>query len=140
MASTVSAGISKAVVPRAVELVSFLPQERELPLEVPVSQIMVATEALEVQVHAISNEFQTLLLPQLQQEIVKLAHLMSHERIQECVVEQPVDVPLSPVVLPIKAEIADAVQQPSPQGHIPVRIVKQWVDISVLLAMEDFVA
>ena len=25
---------------------------------------------------------------------------MSHERIQECVVEQPVDVPLSPVVLP----------------------------------------
>ena len=40
----------------------------------PVSQIVAAIEALQVQVHAFSNEFQTSLLSQLQWEIVKVAH------------------------------------------------------------------
>ena len=122
----VSTGPRKALAFRGVELVSLVPQERvprrigEQLLEVPVSQIMDAIEAL--QVHAISNEFQTI-----------EAQLISHERIQECVMELPVDV----VGLPIKSEIVDAVQQPLPQEHIQERIVKQGVDIPVPLAMEE---
>ena len=54
------------------------------------------------------------------------------------------DVAVSPVreeiVLPIKAETEDTVQQPSLQEHIQERIVKQEVDIPVPLVMEDFVA
>ena len=81
-------------------------------MEVPVSQIMDAMEALQVEVHAISIEIHTSLLPQLQEEIVKVAQLISLECIQECVVEQPV-------------EGADAVQEPSPPEHIQERIVQQ---------------
>ena len=64
----------------------------------------------------VSNEFQTSHLSQLQEEMVEVAQLISHERKQECV-EQPVDVALPLVVLPIKAEIVDVVQQLSPQEH-----------------------
>ena len=65
----------------------------------------------------VSNEFQTSHLSQLQEEMVEVAQLISHECMQECVVEQPVDVALPLVVLPIKAEIVDVVQQLSPQEH-----------------------
>ena len=71
---------------------------------VAVSQIMAAMEALRIQVLVVSNEFQTSHLSQLQEEMVEVAQLISHERKQECV-EQPVDVALPLVVLPIKAEI-----------------------------------
>ena len=144
-ASKVSSGLSNALAFRAVELVSLVPQER-VPqrisgqlVEVPVSQILVAIEALQVQVDAISNEIHTSLFPELREQIVKVAQLISHERIQECVVEQPVDVALSPVVLPIKAENTGAVQQPSLQEHIQERIVKQEVAIpqSRFLAIEE---
>ena len=62
------------------------------------------------------NEFQTWLLSQLQEEIVKVAQHISQERKNECVVEQLVDVAVPLVVLPIKEESVDAVQQPAPQG------------------------
>ena len=94
MASKAPAALRKALAFRAVELVSLVSQERvpqrisEQPVEVPVSQITAACEALQVQAHAISNEIQTSLLPQLQKDIVKVAKLKSQERIQECVVEQ----------------------------------------------------
>ena len=54
---------------------------------------------------------------------MKVAQLISQERTQECVVEQAMDVAVPLVVLPIKADIVDAVQ---------LRTVKQGVDIPVL--------
>ena len=80
MAPKVSAGFRKALALRAAELVSLVPLRsgvpqriREQPAGVPVSQILDAFEALQVQVHAISKDVQTSLLPQLQKEIVKVA-------------------------------------------------------------------
>ena len=115
---------------QAAELVNFVPLERVprrisvLPVEVPVSHIMDAIKALQVQVHAISNEFQASLLPRLQEEIVKMAQLISHERMQECVVEQPVAVAVLLVVLPIKAEgccAAAFASRAHPRTHRQVR-------------------
>ena len=135
MASQGSAGLRKALVFRAVELVSLVPQGRvpqritEQPVEVPVSQITDATEALQVQVHAISTEIQTSLLPQLQQEIANVAQLISHERTQERVAEQPVDVAASPVM----EEFVAVVHQERGQERIAV----QRVDIPVAAVVQE---
>ena len=61
LASKVSTGLRKALAFRAAELAGLVPQERvprrigEQPVGGPVSQIMAATGALFVQVHALSK-------------------------------------------------------------------------------------
>ena len=69
-------------------------------------------------------------------QVISQEPVVSQERFQERIAEQPVNV-AEPLV---KEEIVDGAQQPSPQEHIQERIVKQGVDIPVPRVTEDFVA
>ena len=79
----------------------------------------------------VSNEFQTSHLSQLQEEMVEVAQLISHECMQDCVVEQPGCRPAAGGASDQGRNRGCCAAAFTSRAHIQECIVKQCVDILV---------